>query len=447
MICIVITNPSQIKTANKTAANLLELRTDLYKIFSLSKLVKQCQKPVIVTIKNQDKQLLQEALNLNVAYIDIDYKNKLLLNYFEKNNKNNKTKLIISYHNFSHTPSFKQLDRLVKSGVNKIATMINAVEDNWVIAQLLKKYPNKITAIGMGELGIMTRLHPWQKISYFAIGFGRDALQGVSTKKIAPGQLTIQEQKLKLYGIIGNPVQHSLSPKLHNSWFKQHNILALYQRWQVKTLHATSLQLMMKIFRFFDLAGASVTMPYKKDIIKYLDSINIHAKKIGAVNTIVRKGNKLIGYNTDWIGVKLVFNPLPCREGGRGKGLRVLILGRGGAAQAVAYAMKKMGAKSINMLSRHDKPDINFDILINATPVRDKLLIPKELLHGKIVMDCNYLPSLKLWQAGGATKLLRVAKKMNAITIDGLPMLINQAKEQFRLWTSRDVARYVSTML
>ncbi len=396
---LVITQPNQIAAANRTNAELLELRTDVYQHFSLQKLVEKCTKPVIVTIKNQDQQLLQQALDLKVQYVDLDYKNKKLLRYFK--NHNIKTKLIISYHHFKITPSFQQLNRLVKQGVNKIAVMINQVEDNWMIAQLLQKYRGKITAIGMGQLGMMTRLHSAQRISYFG--------------QAAPGQLLISQKKIKLYGIIGHPVQHSLSPRLHNTWFKQKNIMALYQRWDTQNI-----KIMMRVFYFFNLSGASVTMPYKQDVKKYLDKIDSVAKTIGAVNTIVRRGKTLVGYNTDWIGVKKMIQ-------GRARGKRVLILGQGGAAQAAAYAMKQAGAKSVCMISVRDKMiTTDFDVLINATPIRTKQFFNKKKLHNKIVIDCNYgtIP----------TKLLQVAKQQGCKIIDGMPMLVGQAKEQFWLW-------------
>ena len=197
--CVSIINPNHIPKANKTSADFLELRMDLYPKADINKLIAKCQKPVILKITNK------KQINYNAKYIDIDYRSYDRVHLGQKN-------LIISYHNFKKTPDFKFLDNLVKKGVNKIATKINRVEDNLIIAKLLEKYPNKIIAIGMGELGLMTRLDKRQKISYFALD---------EKLKSAPGQVTLDKKDVKLLGIIGNPAKQSSSPQLHNPAFKK----------------------------------------------------------------------------------------------------------------------------------------------------------------------------------------------------------------------------------
>ncbi|EKD75970.1 MAG: hypothetical protein ACD_43C00266G0001, partial [uncultured bacterium] len=295
--------------------------------------------------------------------------------------------------------------------IPKIATTINTVADLNIIAQLQQKYGKKIIAIGMGELGMMTRLYNKSWLTFAAIS---------TASQTAPGQLTVTQLRsnTQLYGLIGDDIAHSLSPSLHNDWFKKQHLPHRYQLWQ-----ANNLPEFMEVFNFFQLPGASVTKPFKKEVISYCNKLDRHAKAIGAVNTLVRRGKKLYGYNTDWFGVQSAL-------GQTLHDARILILGSGGAAQAVAYAAKQAHANTITVLAHAELPtkQTNFDVVVNATPERNKLLLPEVALKNKIVMDCIYKP----------TKLLRAARQYQAKrVIDGLPMLRDQAKEQFRLWTRR----------
>lgn len=410
--CIPIITLRDINKANKTKADFLELRLDLYKNYNLENLVQKCKKPVIVTIKNQNIKLLQQAINLKVKYIDLDYKNIKLINYFKNNNLN--SKLIISYHNFKKTPDFKVLDNLIKRGVNKIAVKINNVEDNIIIAKFLEKYPNKIIAIGMGELGMMTRLHSNNLVSYFSLD---------ENNKSAEGQIEFNKKDLKLYGIIGKNIGYTKSPEFHNNNFSKKKINALYQVWD-----CDDLKKMMEIFRFFNLQGASVTIPYKQDIKKYLDKIDNGAKKIGAVNTLVNKNGKIIGYNTDWYGVnQAIINNF---SSSTLKDKRIIILGNGGAAKAAKYGLEKY-SNNVRCLNRKQirKYKEKFDVLINATPVYNKLLINKDLIEKhNIIMDMIYYKN---------TELLKIAKKKGCIAINGMPMLEYQGKLAFKLWNNK----------
>ncbi|MFH0819383.1 MAG: type I 3-dehydroquinate dehydratase [Patescibacteria group bacterium] len=426
--CVSIINPKDIEKANNTKADLLELRMDLYPDENLEKLIEKCQKPVIVKINGAPGFMPvggQVATHWDkpggfwIQYIDIDYRDSERANTYSRLFKNNKNNLIISYHNFQKTPDFKFLDKLVKTGVNKIAVKINKIEDNLVIAKLLKKYSHKIIAIGMGELGMMTRLNKRNMISYFALD---------KHKQSAPGQLTIDQADMKLYGIIGNPAQHSLSPKMHNLKFKKNKINALYQIWETENLKN-----MMQIFREFNLAGASVTTPFKEEVMKYLDVVDKVAKTIGAVNTIVNKKGKLYGYNTDWYGIVMAI--INCKRIGRRKyvfapllhGKQAIILGNGGAAKAAKYGLEKYGAQ-VKMLSRKGLNNFTekFNILINATPVFNKLLINKELINKNcLVMDMIYYKK---------TKLLQIARQKKAIAFNGLNMLKYQGELQYYYW-------------
>lgn len=363
MIAVSLTRAQDFKPALKSGAEYLELRTDYFTDQQLRFFVEHSTLPIVYTIKRPTTYVPK------VAYVDRD-----------------------SFHDYKRTPAYNFLDNVIKTrSFPKIATQVNTIDDLYTLARLQKKYDKAAIVIGMGELGMMTRVYNKSLLTYASVS------QSTTT---APGQLTVAELKsTRIVGLIGDDIQHSLSPKLH------HGHGYRYQLWQTDDLKK-----MMSVFNFFQLPGASITKPFKIDIMKYCDRLDVHAKRIGAVNTIVRRGKKLVGYNTDWIGVdKAIGRYL--------HGKTVKILGKGGAGKAVAYAVKKNGGKLGS----------DFDVLVNATPVTNQLLVPAESLKGKVVMDCIY---------GKKTTLLREAKRQRArVVLDGLPMLRYQAVEQVKLFT------------
>jgi len=149
----------------------------------------------------------------------------------------------------------------------------------------------------------------------------------------------------KLLGIFGNPVGHSLSPVMHNDWFAKYKLNCLYLAFDVlpKNLKAA-----VESIRTLNILGVNVTVPHKVEVMKYLDNIDSAAKSIGSVNTIVNKNNKLYGFNTDWQGfiTDLKFKKIDL------KNRNVLVVGAGGAAKAIIYALTKLKVKKIYLTSR-----------------------------------------------------------------------------------------------
>lgn len=391
MIAVSLTRAHDYSTALKSGADYLELRTDYFTDQQLRYFVERSTLPVIYTIKRPTKYLPK------VAYTDVDYQSKLQLT----------GKVIRSFHDYQRTPNLERLEQIIQpilkqKQIPKIATMVRSVTDLYVLAQLQKKYKKRAIIIGMGELGMMTRVYNKSLFTYAAVS---------KATATAPGQLTVAQTKTtRIFGLVGDDIQHSLSPKLHqgNGY--------VYQLWET-----TDLKQFIFVFDHFELPGVSITKPYKQAVMDYCDRLESHAKKIGAVNTLVRDGQKLVGYNTDWIGIQKAIGRYLQKK-------RILILGRGGAAQAVAYAAKQADAKFITVLGSKQLPteQTNYDVLVNATPVREQLLVPAASLRGKVVMDCNY---------GKASQLLRQAKRMGAkVVLDGLPMLRYQAIKQIKLY-------------
>lgn len=150
---------------------------------------------------------------------------------------------------------------------------------------------------------------------------------------------------IKIVGIFGNPVSHSLSPIMHNSWFKKHKLNYLYLAFNVLP---ENLKSAIKSIKSLNIVGVNITVPHKIEVMKYLDKIDLDAKKIGSVNTIVNKNNKLYGYNTDWLGF---IEDLKSKNIDL-KNKKVLVVGAGGASKAILYALNKLKVKKIYLTSR-----------------------------------------------------------------------------------------------
>jgi shikimate dehydrogenase len=247
----------------------------------------------------------------------------------------------------------------------------------------------------------------------------------------------------KIYGILGRPVTHSLSPAMHNAAFRELGLNAVYVAFPV-----TSLAQAVAGLRGLDIQGVSVTIPFKEEIIPLLDDLDPQAARIGAVNTVVNRDGRLTGYNTDWLGA---LRALKAKTGLKGE--HVLILGAGGAARAIAFGvLEESGQVTLTDLDAPRAAALARDlkvaaiplnavdqcpaaILVNATPVGmapkpdDIPINPNLLGRYRLVMDIVYQPL--------ATRLLREAQARGAATIDGLQMLIHQATAQFELWTGR----------
>ena len=250
--------------------------------------------------------------------------------------------------------------------------------------------------------------------------------------------------KTKTYGILGNPVSHSLSPVMHNAAFAATGIDAAYLPFP-----APDISTAVTGIRALGVQGASVTIPHKEQVMGLLDSIDSVAVKIGAVNTIVRKDDTLLGFNTDWLGAVSALEEKISLAG-----RKVVILGAGGSARAIGFGMQERGADFVLVsrtesrgralaeelgciwISLSETKKISGDILINATsvgmqPEIENSPVPESVLSQfQVVMDIVYAP-LK-------TRLLREAEAAGCVIINGLEMLLYQGVAQFEMWTRQD---------
>jgi shikimate dehydrogenase len=250
--------------------------------------------------------------------------------------------------------------------------------------------------------------------------------------------------RTKIFGILGRPVAHSLSPAMHNAAYRHLAVNAAYVAFPV-----TDLAQAVAGLRGLGIGGVSVTIPFKEEIIPLIDALDPEAARIGAVNTVVNRDGRLTGYNTDWLGAMAALTAKISL-----KGRHVLILGAGGASRAVAFGIIQAGGRVSltdvdqpraaalvqdlggDAISLHALGDCPATVLVNATPVGmapdvDGIPIAPELLgRFQVVLDIVYQPL--------ATRLLKEAESQGCATIDGLQMLIHQGVAQVKLFTGKE---------
>jgi len=304
---------------------------------------------------------------------------------------------------------------------------------------------NDLIAIPMGEIAAPARILALRERHGFAYAPAEAAT--------APGQTSLDEmqsvyraEKLNrstlVYGVIGDPISHSLSPRMHNAAFASGRIDAVYLPFLVRDLKD-----FVGSIKPLRIAGFSVTIPHKERILKYLDVCDPLAEAIGAVNTVVVRRGKLHGYNTDYVGI---LRSLERRI--RLRGSRVLILGAGGVARAVAFALAEAGAAvcicarrpvKANELARVTRGTAMprsalckefFDAIVNATPVgmhpnSDESPLDGPELNCRLVFDTIYRPRI--------TRLLQLATRRGIETVPGVEMFISQGAAQWEMWTQK----------
>jgi len=241
-------------------------------------------------------------------------------------------------------------------------------------------------------------------------------------------------------GVLGYPLGHSLSPALHQYFLKQTNLSGSYDRFEISPEQFSD---WVSSIADLGLTGFNVTIPHKISILPYLKEVSEAAQLIGAVNTVTVKLDGLYGDNTDAGGFTA---PLSEEQRQKFQGGHALILGTGGASHAVAYALKKMGLKTITVCSRRSGPALSPALLsdviclVNATPVGmspdiDQSPVSVELLKAlprdALVYDLIYNPI--------QTCLLKQASDLNLAVQDGLSMLIAQGAFAFELWTQKHI--------
>jgi len=333
----------------------------------------------------------------------------------------------------------------------KIVTYARDITNNLALFNLIyrsKKDGKKLIALCMGERGEISRVLSPLLGGFLTFG----SLE--TGKETAPGQITAANLKdiyrisdkrssFKIYGVIGNPVYKSMGYLIHNRAFKEIGTSDIYVPFLVDNVE--------KFFKNFSpyFEGLSVTMPFKEDVVALMDKVEETAKKIGAVNTVVRDGQGWKGYNTDCLGA---LKALEKHVDLNGK--NVLIVGAGGTAKAIGYGVSERGAKITVTYNRNKEKGVQLakelgakviniqnageeviDVLINCSPVgmtpnlEETPISSRYLREEMIVFDCVYNPA--------ETRLLREAKAVGCVTISGVELFVNQAVGQLELWTQQ----------
>jgi 3-dehydroquinate dehydratase/shikimate dehydrogenase len=352
--------------------------------------------------------------------------------------------VVVSYHNFEATPPLDTIvNRVMRVPAEafKIVTTARKPSDNVRVLAAARAFPKqKMIVLAMGELGFPSRvLSPvfGGLYSYAAPIYA----EGTAAGQVCAGSLRhlYRVDKLgktaKVYGVIADPIRHSISPAVHNRAFQARRIDAVYLPFLVTP---PLLRDFFVLAERLPLAGFSVTIPHKQKIIRYLDVVDPLARRIGAVNTVWRKAGKWRGANTDAAGVT---GPLARLL--RLQKSSVLIVGNGGAARGAAFALSDAGAK-ISLVGRN--PDRvgkeqlggrRFDALVHATPLGMYPHVDECFFNGTIpadvVFDMVYNPR--------ETVLIRKAREQGKTAVPGLEMFIEQAVRQFEIWTGESAPR------
>jgi 3-dehydroquinate dehydratase / shikimate dehydrogenase len=471
MICIPIVGASMPKaleqiTSAEKIADIIELRLDLIDSPDLKVLLNALSKPVIVTNRskldggqfrgreNERLQALRDALATGANYVDIEVSTprEFLQPFLEDHDS---SRIILSYHDFSHTP--EDLNPLYETmsalpgGVIKIVTYARDISDNLKIFQLLKrakKENKKLIGLCMGDLGEISRvLSPLYggMLTFGSLETGQESAPGQIPANTLKNiyRINNKRQNFKVYGIIGYPVSKSMGYLIHNRAFREIGSPHIYVSFLVDNVE----KFFIAFKDFF--SGLSVTMPAKESIIPMLDNVDAIAQSIGAVNTVVEEDGKWVGYNSDCSGAITALEASTSL-----KDKNVLILGAGGTAKAIGYGIKEKGGKLTIAYNRNKEKGENLakelgcelihcrdagtqsiDILINCSPVgmnpniSESPFLARDFKEGMVVFDSVYNPL--------ETKLLREAKAAGCKVIPGSEFFINQAARQFELFTGQ----------
>jgi 3-dehydroquinate dehydratase/shikimate dehydrogenase len=357
-------------------------------------------------------------------------------------------RVLLSVHDFRRTPA---LSRAIHPPLHgevdaiKIAAQARTLADSLRLLGFARRWRNCI-AIPMGEVGLPARI--------LALREGSALTYAPVAEATAPGQVSLQQMKYlyraheltrrtRVFGIIGDPIGHSLSPQLHNTGYVSRKIDAVFVPFLVRDLPD-----FLSAVPQLGIRGFGVTLPHKRKIIKYLKHCDPLAADIGAVNTVqVRRDGSLFGCNTDYVGV---LRSLEKKL--RLAGSRVLIFGAGGSARAAAFALARAGAQvaicarretAARELARAVRGEVVprralrnefFDAILNATPVgmhphEGTSPLGASELHCRIVMDFIYRPE--------KTQLLKLAARKGIATVSGVEMFLAQGIAQWEMWMKR----------
>jgi 3-dehydroquinate dehydratase / shikimate dehydrogenase len=480
MICVTIGRgrhsslAEEWKQAAEAGVDLVELRIDcLRRDADLKRILKDRPTPLVFTIRrgidgglwrgNEEKRerILREAVALGVDYIDLE------MDIATKIRRYGKTKRIISYHNLKTTPvdlqDIAEKCEEFDPDVVKIATTASTLAEASRVLHLGATAKAPTIPIAMGEIGIFTRvLAPKYGAPFTYAGFNPERVfaVGMINYSVLAKDYAFHEinARTDTFGVIGDPIEQSLSPAVHNAAFRHLGMNKVMVPFLVPT---GELAAFFKELLWLDIKGISVTIPHKEAIVPMLQQKEGAVERTGTCNTvIIQDDTRRIGYNTDY---RAAMDSLEAAMGGRESeeapsplfDKQVLILGAGGVARSIAFGLSRRGAH-VTLSNRNDERatrlaeeigcrTVNWgmrasnvvDVIVNCTPVGmhpdvdDTPLPPAAFSRpGMVVFDSVYHPE--------NTMMLKLARERSSIAVTGTDMFLRQAALQFKLYTGRD---------
>ncbi len=478
-ICVVIGRTrhkmvaAELQEAVRRGARLIELRLDfLAKAVDFKRLLEHKACPLVATLRRaadggrwngneEDRQMILRQAIVSGGFDWVDLETDIA----DRIPRYGTTKRIISYHNFQETPAdleqHYQKMCAQDADVVKLAVMARTPLDNLQVFRLLQQAKKPTVAHCMGEYGLPSRL--------LALKYGAPFIYAAFNKErnVAPGLPSFEEVRrvfpiasinaeTRVFGVIGDPVAHSLSPLLHNRMFRNLGSNALYLPFRVPR---GQLGPFLRGFEAIPVQGYSVTIPHKEDAAELSEVRDAAVEQTQAANTLVhRQDGGFEAFNTDYAAALAALKSgLVPDAGGSPQTLRgkhVLILGAGGVARAIAHGTRQSGA-SVTIASRtleratrlaaevegkaiewHTRHNGHADVLINCTPVGMHPHLDESPVHVSflrpelLVFDTVYTPE--------NTQLLNDARNRGCPVVSGLEMFVRQAALQFRLFTGMD---------
>jgi 3-dehydroquinate dehydratase / shikimate dehydrogenase len=435
-------------------ADLIELRLDTVRDPDVEAALADRTGPVVITCRpawegggfdgseEERRRILERALALGAEYVDIEWR----AGFDDLVSGEAAQRVVLSSHDFSGVPDDLvprlRAMRATGAAVVKIAVQTKRLCDCLPLATLGREAARggRLVLIAMGEAGLVSRVLPSRFGSVWTYAGDQRAIGQIGLGRLL-GEFRFRRLSpaAALYGLVGRPVSHSVSPAMHNAAFAGAEHDAVYL-----PLAAADADDFVSFGRGMDLQGASVTTPFKVDVYARVEEASALARRVGAVNTVRVADGRWLGDNTDVEGFLA-----PLGDPAQLRGVRASILGAGGAARSVAIALGVHGAV-VRVHARDRRQAVavaalaggsaaawppvagSWDLLVNCTPIGmhpdvEATPVPGESLLGGTVYDLIYNPQ--------RTRLLADAERRGARVIGGLDMLVEQARAQFAWWT------------